>query len=356
LAVAGPSPILGGLLPAWHAADPEPEPSEVSALGASRRVTSGDPAGRAADFVQLLREFLAGYAAFVDLFARHGPHEIPFARMRDLVGDDEGAVLFRLKEKSHALFRTDELESEVVRHEALFDLVLGSLFHEAMKLRESLYQREVYGPRVARLREVADEDAESLIAEFDRILGKSVARQDEVVAEVRVLLAQTRDQLRRLLLERAGDRRVTRCLLARKAEVDVAFPEGLDGLLRAMHGNTVTGLIEGARALLESAHYREALEVLRRARSEAGAPQAEIRQLELYAEGMQAVLDGRYARSIETLSSWADHEGPVLERAFARLASSVLGRLAPLLRDDPEASARIAQAKALQQRLDGVPG
>lgn len=312
-----------------------------------------DPAGQSGDFVQLLREFLAGYTAFVDVFARYGIDEIPFATIRELVGDDEGAVLFRMKEKSHALFRTDEFASEVVRHEALFDLALGSLFHEAMKLRESLYQREVYGPRVALLREAADPESESLIGEFDRILGKSIARQGEVVAEVRVLLSQTRDQLRRLLLERAGDRRVTRCLLSRKEQVDATFPEGLSGLLRVMHGNAATGLIEGARALLESAYYLEALETLRRTRAEADAPIGEIRQLELYAEGMQAVLDGRYARSIETLSEWADLEGHLQEREFARLAALVLGRLGPLLREDPEAAVWIGRARSLQQRIEG---
>lgn len=323
-------------------------------MSASRKAASPDPAGQSADFVQLLREFLAGYTALMALFARYGTDDIPFAKIRELVGDDEGAVLFRMKEKSHALFRTDEFASEVVRHEALFDLALGSLFHEAMKLRESLYQREVYGPRVALLREAADEATEALIVEFDRILGKSVARQGEVVAEVRVLLSQTRDQLRRLLLERSGDRRVTRCLLSRREQVDAVFPEGLSGLLRAMHGNAVTGLIEGARALLESAYYLEALETLRSARAEPEAPVGEIRQLELYAEGMQAVLDGRYARSIETLSAWADLDGHAQEREFARLAGSVLGRLGPLLRDDPDAAIWVARAKTVQQRIEGV--
>lgn len=78
----------------------------------------------------------------------------------------------------------------------------------------------------------------------------------------------------------------------------------------------------------------------------------EIGQLELYAEGMQAVLDGRYARSIEMLSAWTDREGHLLERDFARLASAVLGRLGPLLRDDPDGAAWIARAKALQQRIE----
>lgn len=321
---------------------------EDGALTAASR----DPSGRSVDFVQLLREFLTGYTAFTELFALYGSHQIPFAKVRELVGPDEGSVLFRVKEKSHALFRTDEIASEVVRHEALFDLALGSLFHEAMKLRESLYQREVYGPRLARLREAADEASEVLIVEFDRILGKSMARLGEVVAEVRILLSQTRDQLRRLLLERAGDRRVTRCLIGCGAQVDATFPEGLEGLLRAMHGSTVTGLVEGARALLESAYYVEALSTLRRARGEPEAPMVEIGQLELYAEGMQAVLDGRYARSIEMLSAWTDREGHLLERDFARLASAVLGRLGPLLRDDPDGAAWIARAKALQQRIE----
>ena len=58
------------------------------------------------------------------------------------MGDGEDSVLFRLKERCHALFRGGEQPSEVVmRREALFDLAVGSLFHEAMKFRENLYQR-----------------------------------------------------------------------------------------------------------------------------------------------------------------------------------------------------------------------
>ena len=41
------------------------------------------------------------------------------------------------------------------RREVLFDLAVGSLFHEAMKFRENFYQREVYGPRVRALRDAA---------------------------------------------------------------------------------------------------------------------------------------------------------------------------------------------------------
>ena len=210
------------------------------------------------NFVQLIREFLTAHAELRGIFSEYEEDKIPFAKIRALVGDDDRAVLFRLKEKSHALYRAHGLATRAVRREALFDLAVGSLFHEAMKLRETLYQREVYAPRVASLRAAADLESDELFDEFDRILGKSVSRLGEVVSEVRALLVQTRDQLRRLLIARSGDRLVTRCLLSRRAQVDATFPEGFSGLLEAMHGNTVTGLVEGARALLESAYFGEA--------------------------------------------------------------------------------------------------
>lgn len=306
------------------------------------------------NFVQLLREFLTAHAELRGIFAEYSEDKIPFAKIRALVGDDDRAALYRLKEKSHALFRAHGLATRAVRREALFDLAVGSLFHEAMKLRESLYQREVYAPRVASLREAADEEADELFEEFDRILDNSVSRLGEVISEVRALLVQTRDQLRRLLVERAGDRFVTRCLLSRREQVDATFPEGFMGVLEAMHGNTVTGLVEGARALLESAYFVEAAAALREAAEDPNAPRAELEQLGLYAKGMQAFLDGNYTTSIATLEAWANLGADDQEREFARLAASVLGRVGRLVEDGEEGSAIVDSAKQLQLRLEST--
>ncbi len=303
------------------------------------------------NFVQLLREFLTAHAELRGIFSEYKEDKIPFAKIRALVGDDDRAVLFRLKEKSHALYRAHGLATRAVRREALFDLAVGSLFHEAMKLRETLYQREVYAPRVASLRAAADLESDELFDEFDRILGKSVSRLGEVVSEVRELLVQTGDQLRRLLIARSGDRLVTRCLLSRRAQVDATFPEGFSGLLEAMHGNTVTGLVEGARALLESAYFGEAKAALDEAGEDADAPRAELEQLGLYADGMQAFLDGDYSTSIATLEVWVDLGAHDDERDFARLAASVLGRLGRLVEDVDSGTAMTARAKRLQLRL-----
>lgn len=308
----------------------------------------------ASDFVQIVREFLTAHAALHDLFSGHLPDEIPFAAIRALVGDDENAALYRLKERTHRLFRAEEpTATQAVRREALFDLAVGSLFHESMKLRESLYQREVYAPRVAALRSASEDDeAEELFIEFDRILEKSLSRLHEIVAEVRVLLAQTRDQLRRLLVERAGDRVVSRFLLSRRAEVDSVFPEGFEGLLERMHGSSVAGLVEAARSLLESAYFVEANRVLREAARDPEAPRTEIDQLRLYAEGMQAFLDGDYPTSLAALEAWADLGAQDLERGFARFALSALSRIDRLVQDEADGEAIAGNAKQIQLRLE----
>jgi hypothetical protein len=318
-----------------------------------RAAASAESADRS-QFVQLLREYVTAHAELRGLFATYEDESIPFARIRALVGDDDRAVLYRLKQKSHALFRPHGLATRAVRREALFDLAIGSLFHEAMKLRETLYQKEVYAPRVASLRAAADDESDALFEEFDRILDASIARLDDVVAEVRALLEQTRDQLRRLLVARADDRRVTRCLLSRRVQVDATFPEGFRGLLERMHGDTVTGLVAGARALLESAYFLDASATLREAGRESGAPRDEIEQLTLYAQGMQAVLDGAYARAITTLELWADVGAPEHEPGFAGLAAAVLGRLEPLVEDEEDRIDLVSSAKRLQVRLEAA--
>ncbi len=312
----------------------------------------GEAVRNASDFVQILREFLVAHeqlTAFLDGFGRDGQS---FAAIRQLVGDDDESVLYRLKEKSHALFRSDGYASASVRREALFDLAVGSLFHESMKLRESLYQREVYGPRVASLRAAAGDEEEALFTEFDRILERSRARTNEVVLEVRDLLAQTREQFRRLIAERSGERGVTRTLLNRRVQVDAVFPEGFEGLLVEMHGDFATGLIEAARALVDSAYFVEAVKTLREAARQSSSAQTEIDQLQRYADGMQAFLDGDYSGSIASLEAWVDLRAHEHEGDFARRAASALGRLGRLVENDAEGAALVDSAKQLQLRLE----
>ncbi len=311
-----------------------------------------DSARTVQDLVQLLREFLTAYTALFEVFADYPERGVRFDSIRVLAGDDERSALYRLKEKSHTLFRSDEFSTASVRREALFDLAVGSLFHEVMKLRELLYQREVYAPRVESLRRVSDAESEALFAEFERIFQRSEARSGEVISEVRILLAQSRDQVRELLIERASVGPVTRCLLSFRKQVDAVFPEGFAGLLEVMHGDTASGLVVAARSLLESAYFIEAAKTLREAEREYGKKGLDSDALLRYAEGMQAVLDEEYGLCVASLESWIDLGGPRVEPSFAELARAVLGRLGGLVEDDPQGEAIAEKAKELVLRLE----
>ena len=304
------------------------------------------------EFVRLLGEFLATHAAFREVFGRHAAQAIPFASIRDLVSEDEGSPLYRLKQSSHRLFRTRGVDSPLARSELLFDLVVGSLFHETMKLRESLYQEEVYAPRVAELHDAVGDDPGEGLGEFEQILGKHAARLADDVGEVRTLLAQTLELFRRLLIERAGSPMVTRSLTTRRAQVDAVFPEGFEGLFVTMHGSVANGLVVAAHALIDSAYFAEGRIALREVARKASPSRPEVDQLDRYAEGMQAFLIGDYDESLAALEAWADLGGADAEPAFARRAAAALDRLGRLVDANGTGTQLLDTAKRLVLRLE----
>lgn len=300
------------------------------------------------DVVDIVREFLVVYRALKEVSTAFHAGELCFEDVRMLVDDRDGSALFRLKERSHARFREGRGGSVGTR-EALFDLAVGSLFHEAMKFRENLYQHEVYGPRVRGLREEAGEEAGELFGEFEKILAGAALRREEALLEVDTLLDQTREQLRVLLVSQAGNGLITRTLIEREELVDFVFPEGLEGLLAAIHGDAARGYEIAAHSYLRSAFFDEALEALAgaRMRSDSGA----LRGPAHYAEGMQAFLGGRYERFIECLDQWAEGGIDQQDPGYVALAHGALMRIHHLV--DPEAEREIvADAVALARRIE----
>ncbi len=135
-----------------------------------------------AGLVEIVREFLAAHELLGRLFGRLRSGELRFEELQELVGDSEDAVLFRLKERCHALFRPGMRAADLaMTRGALFDLAVGSLFHEAMKLRENFYQLAVYAPKVEALRVQAAPDAERLFQEFERIIAAARLRLEEAL-------------------------------------------------------------------------------------------------------------------------------------------------------------------------------
>jgi hypothetical protein len=310
---------------------------------------------RDAALADITREFLAAHRLMQRLFALYRSDDLRFEDLEQLVGDDEQSVLFRLKGRCHALFRREhERRAVAMRREALFDLAVGSLFHEAMKFRENFYQREVYGPRVRALRTESGAENEALFREFERILGAVAQRLEEGLQESEALLVQTREQLARLLAEYRDNGFVTRCLIEKRADVEAVFVDGLPALLALIHGDAATGYLVAGRSYLASGYFREAEAAFESARA-GGGNHAELGRLSAYARGMTAYLAGDYAASIARLSQWLE-AAPGEDAGLAGLASEVVAKIG-VLASQGEDGARIAtDAGRLQDRIARLRG
>ncbi|MDG2049959.1 MAG: hypothetical protein P8M78_07335 [Myxococcota bacterium] len=300
--------------------------------------------------VNIIRDFLTVHDRANRLFGRRGQGELRFDEVRSWVGEDSRSALFRLKETCHAIFRPSEDEDSLdMKGGALLDLAVGSLFHEAMKLRENLYQQERYGPRVRAFQGSADADTRELLTEFEKNLSLSAQRLEESVAEVQVLLEQTGKQLRRVMVESAANGITARSLCENQSAVEAVYPEGLDNLLGSIFGDAATGYFSAAISYLESAYYAEALGPLEEARHRAPG-RGDIQGVAAYAQGMLAFFSRDYGSSVKFLAQWIEAEegGGRPEWIRQALAGTLhIERLQP----DEEAPKVIKTAAALSAQL-----
>jgi hypothetical protein len=290
-------------------------------------------ASREAALVDVTREFLAAHRLMRSLFSRYRNAQLRFEELEDLIGDDERSVLFRLKGLCHALVRREVDRRDVVmRREALFDLTVGSLFHEAMKFRENFYQREVYGPRMRALRRESGPENEALFQEFEKILSAVAQRLEEGLYESEALLLQTREQLALLLVEHRENGFVTRCLIENRDDVAAVFEADLDALLARIHGDAATGYGVAGRSYLASGYFAEAEAALARALAY-GIRCAAADRLSAYARGMTAYLAGDYAASVERLAQWVA-AAPSDDAALAGLAHAAVAKMGSLVQGE----------------------
>jgi len=276
--------------------------------------------------VDIGREFLAAYEIAGRVAARYRSGELVFAEVQRLVGDGEDAALFRLKERCHALFRSGG-ESVVASRDALFDLAVGALFHEAMKFRENFYQQAVYGPKMRSLRRETDPDTAALFGEFEKILAATSVRLDEAIQETEALLEQTRRQFRRLLVAHPENGLVARYLTEHAELVAAVFEDGLEGLLAEIHGSAGAGWVVAARSYLASGYFDEAQRALGEARRRMGE-RPDVAGLRAYAAGMVAYLEGRHGEALDRLAAWLDAPPEAVAEPFADLAFAAVSRIA----------------------------
>lgn len=297
--------------------------------------------------VDITREFLFAHQLVRRLLERYRQGRLRFDELQELVGDGEGSVLFRLKECCHARFRNASPTGDAsMTRGALFDLAVGSLFHEAMKLRENFYQLSSYGPKVRALRSTAGPDADRLFEEFEKILAASEERIEEAFQETETLLEQTRQLFTALLAAHRHDGLLARYLIENASLVEPVVGEDLDDFLARIHGSATLGYVLAGDSYLDSGYFEEAERTLEEALRR-DPSRVELKRLACYAKGMRAYLEGRYLDALACLEGWLDADPAEEELRFARIAHSALARLGALVegadgREETERAAILA--------------
>lgn len=302
-----------------------------------------------AGLVDIVREFLSVHGLLRRLFERHHAGVLHFEDVQALAGDNDSSPLFRLKERCHGLFRAGEVGGA-----ALFDLAVGSLFHEAMKLRENLYQLEVYAPKVERARVRAVPGSEELFGEFERILVASRVRLAEALAECEALLEQTRRQFQALLVSHKDNGLVVRYLLANTGPAEAVLGEPLDVFFARSCGGAAAAHALAARSYLESGYFDEARQLFAAALARDPA-RTDLERETAYADGMSAYLRGRYAEALTHLETWMTDPPAPGETLFREMAHAAMARLPSLLdaaERGPLGDRALALARALESSAE----
>lgn len=299
--------------------------------------------------VDIARDFLDAHQAVREVASRHRSGDLRFEQVVSLVGDDEASVLFRLKERCHRAFRIEGKPTAESAAGSLFDLAVGSLFHEAMKFRENVYTRDVYGPRVLALRDADVPDAAGLLRESDKIIEDSALRLEESLAEAETLLAQTARQFRVLLAAHPGHHVVTRFLVEKREQVLDVLGDPVEAVLAEVFGSASEGLAVAAHSYLTSGFYEPVFPLVDEALAH-GVDADRAARLRTYAEGMQAYLEGRYGDALGALQRWAGDPPAPEELPLARIAATALSRLGSLVAESDDA-ALAADATALADAL-----
>ena len=306
--------------------------------------------------VDLLRDFLAAHQALAKLVEAHDDDRLLFEDVAAWAGDDASSVLYRLKEHCHTLLRADgSLHDGDIGPAELLDLVAGSLFHEAMKLRENLYQLEAYATRFERLRARAKPSHAESIRELEHLLELSGRHLHEAFYEARSLMELARRHVRALLAEHSSSGLLARCLHEHAVQVDRVFvAPAYDGpgedLLDELYGGSAAAALVVARSYLESAYFEPALEALDIA-AERGADSSETRPLTCYAMGMRAFMAGSYRESIDSLFDWVEQGGADHAPTEARYAAAAMARMDKLVESE-DAHELLGRAKELSEQLE----
>ena len=253
--------------------------------------------------LEIVRDYLYSHIRFQSIYKKYKAHTLSFDDVEEFVTDKDPTVpLFNLKESCHMLFRYQG-EEHCSDEEKLLDLAIGSIFHEAMKLRENLYQLKVYKPRYLQIQDSqqTSDYERNLLQEFMKIGAKTEKRLAESMTETKRLFRDTLEQLAHLLPRYKDNAVLIKFLLRNKDLLQQAFGRrrGLKIIADMFSGGLGEAYDVEGRSYLASEHYDLAAQFFSQAQKYRAQDQG-LKGLYLYACGMDGYYKNRYQDTVRS--------------------------------------------------------
>ena len=204
--------------------------------------------------VDLIKESICVYTKCMDCRALFRNKTLNFAKIDDFVDDKGNSCLFKLKEMCHVLYRNSV---EAHYKEKLYDITVGYIFHEAMKLRESLYQLEFYRPNSYKVTEKLVDSEPKIVREIEHLMKKTEKRLTEGFKEMRLLMKELVGQLSGLIMLYKDNYLIPRFVLKNeKMLISIYGKKGFRSLINELyHDGKPLLLYKAAESYLESEYY-----------------------------------------------------------------------------------------------------
>jgi hypothetical protein len=218
----------------------------------------------------LLKEFHGGYSKFLLLYDHYlASSEVSFTEIERLVGtESRRGPLWRLKDNCHRLWRQEDFQQEM--NGRLLDWIMGSLFHEAMKLKENAYISQHYRPLAEKMTCRPGEEGLLLCGmEFERFRLRTAEEISRQMENLSLMFGRANYLLRLLMREQSHNLLLLRFLIENEQVVIQLWSENLRELFQDMFpGTPEDGYCAAARSYLADhwqeqayAAYAEALEI-----------------------------------------------------------------------------------------------
>lgn len=214
------------------------------------------------DFYRVFLQFQAIYLVYIDKAA------ISYAALDGLIGSESAkGRLWRLKDRCHLLWNN---ESDRTIEGCLLDLVLGSLFHECMKLKENIYLRERYRPQLEQylsdsIGAGSDPSWPAAMGmgfkgfEWKRVLLNTDGESGSQMENLNFLFGQANYLFRLLLQTESGNRILLRYLIEHEEMVAEVWHESLDQLFADLYaGHPELAFLSAGRSYQEGHWYDRA--------------------------------------------------------------------------------------------------